>query len=159
MTESGSEAFRLAGRGDAAVGVQGEFFDDDALRAELLDRAHPFDLGAFGESRLGFLGMGLEMGRVRDIDEDGFGGAEAKRGPGGVHGDIAAADHRDHPAENRRLAALDVAEQADGVDQLLAVHRRNVEVVGDLRAHGHENRVESAFLLRRDDVIDLLAAF
>ena len=56
-------------------------------------------------------------------------------------------------------AALDVAEQADGVDQLLAVHRRNVDMVGDLRAHGHENRVEAARLLRGDDIIDLLAAF
>ena len=59
----GREAFRLASRGDDAGGVQGEFFDDDALRAELLDRAHPSDLGAFGESRLAFLGMSRHMGR------------------------------------------------------------------------------------------------
>ena len=43
-----------------------------------------------------------------------------------------------------RAILLDALHQRDGVDDLAAVHGRNVEVVGDLRADREEHRVELA---------------
>ena len=97
------------------------------------------------------------MSLVISKDDDRLGGTEALRRARGVHRDVAAADDH-HPSEARPLSLLRRLEQRDRVDHLLAVGRRNVQVVGDLRTDRYEHRIESALFLFRGHVVDAPAA-
>jgi hypothetical protein len=76
----------------------------------------------------------------------------------GVHRGVAAADDADHPAEHWRAALLDLLQERDGVDHLAAVHRRHVEMIGELRADAEEHRIEAALLLFGQNVGDPVVA-
>ncbi len=116
--------------------------DDDLVLAELFDGGQPLDLDALGERFHGLVGVGLHLRLVEAKDDHGLFGAETFRDARGVHRGIAAADDADDPPERWRAALFDTLHQRHGVDDLAAVHRRNVEVIRDLRADPEEHRIE-----------------
>ena len=127
-----------------AVGQHLHLLDDDLVLAELLHRGQPLDLHAFGEGFHGLVGVRFHLRLVEAEDDDRLFRAQALGDARRVHRGVAAADDADDAAERRRAALLDLLHQRDGVDDLAAVHGRDVEVVGDLRADGEEDRVERA---------------
>ena len=141
----GLEGLELPGADAArAVGQHLHLLDDDLVLAELLDRGQPLDLHALGERFHRFVGMGLHLRLVEAEDDHRLFGAEPLRDARGVHRRVAAADDADDAPERRRAALLHALHERHGIDDLAAVHRRNVEVVGDLRADPEEHGVERA---------------
>ena len=118
--------------------------DHDLVFTELLHRGEPLDLHAFGEGFHRFVRMRLHLRLVEPEDQHGFLGAEPFRDARGVHGRVAAADDADDAPERRGAALFHLLHQRDGVDDLAAVHGRDIEMVGDLGADAEKHRIESA---------------
>ena len=141
----GLECLELPGANSTrAVGRHLHFLDDDFVLAELLDRGQPLDLHAFGEGFHRFVGMRLHLRLVEAEDDHGLLGAEPLRHARGIHRGVAAADDADDASERWGATLLHALHQRHGVDDLAAVHGRNVEVVRDLGANPEEHRVERA---------------
>ncbi len=97
--------------------------------------------------------MGLHLRLVEAEDDHGFLGAKPFRHARRVHRGVAAAHDADHAPERRRTALFNLLHHRDGVDDLAAVHRWNVEMVGDLGADRQEHGVERAGRLLSEHVV------
>ena len=131
-------------RAARAVGQHLHLFDHDLVLAELLDRRQPLDLHAFGEGFHRFIGMGLHLRLVVAEDDHGLLGAEPLGHARGIHRGVAAADDADDAPECGCAALFHALHERDGIDNLAAIHGRNIEVVGDLGADPEEHGIERA---------------
>ena len=67
---------------------------------------------------------------------------QAQGAAGGVHGDVAAADHQHVGADGRRLAAVDLVQKLQAGPHARGVLSGNAQLAADPRAGGHEDGVE-----------------
>jgi hypothetical protein len=108
------------------------------------DGAEPVDSNALA---FGVRGFFLVRGHLRagaPVDDHRVLGPQSPGYPGRVHRGVAAAVHRDPPADHRPLARGDVPQERHRVDDLARVPGRDVHVLGQVRADGDEHRVEPA---------------
>jgi hypothetical protein len=80
------------------------------------------------------------------VDDQRLVGAHAPRHARRVHRGVAATVDRHAPADHRPLAGRHVAEERDGVDDRAGVPGRDVDALGQMRAHRDEDRVEAALV-------------
>ncbi len=95
---------------------------------------------------LGFVGLvlvGGHLGPGPAVDDQRLVGAEPAGDPGRVHRGVAAAVHRDPAAQHRVPARGDVAQERHRVHDPGGVPGRDVHVLGQVRTHRHEHRVET----------------
>jgi hypothetical protein len=112
------------------------------ISVERGDRVQPVDADAFA---LGFLSLFLMSRHLRPgapVDNHRVVRAEAAGHPRGVHRGIAAAVHSDPAADHRARARGDIAEERHSVHDAAGVAGRDIHVLGQVRADGHEHRVE-----------------
>ena len=88
--------------------------------------------------------MGLHLRLVVAEDEDRFFSPEPLGDARGIHRRVAAADDTDHAPERRRATLFHALHERHGIDDLAAVHGRNIEMVGDVGADPEEHGVERA---------------
>ena len=122
---------------------------------DFANRAQPVDLDALGFrlDRLEF--MSGHVLAIAAIDDHRLFGAQALGGARSIHCGVAAAVDRHAAAELRGLALFHRGQVGNGVQYAAGVSGRNVDVLADMRADGHEDSVEAALVLGVHHVLDL----
>ena len=91
------------------------------------------------------------------VDDERVVRAQAAGHAGGVHGGVAAAVDGDAPSDHRPLTRGDAAQERHRVHDRPRVLGRDVDPLGQVRAHGHEGRVEAALTPLRVQVLHPVA--
>jgi len=122
------------------------------------DRPQPVDPHALPLCVLGLVEMRGHLLAGPPVDDQRLVRAHSARDPGGVHRGVSATVDRHAPADHRPLAGGDAAQERDGVDDASGIAGRDVDPLGEVCADGDEDRVERAFLVLGDQVLDLVPA-
>ena len=138
----------------AAVGVELHDLDLELGPVERGDRPQPVDADALALGVLGLLGMRRHLLAGAAVDDHRLLGTEPLGHPGGVHRRVPAAVHGHPAADARPLALGDAAKERHGVDDRPGVLRGDVDTLGEMGAHGGEDRVEPSRLLLGDQILD-----
>ena len=143
-----------AGRTRSPRLVELHHLDRELGSVERGDRAQPVDPHPFASRRGRLLGVRRHLRPGPPVDDDGLVRAEPAGHPGGVHGRVATAVHRDPAADHRLAAGRDRVQERHRVDDPAGVPGRDVDPLGQVRADGHEDRVEAAGPPLGDEVLD-----
>ncbi len=137
--------------------VQFHGLDRQFRAVECGDGAQPVDLHALALGLLGFHLVGRHLLAGAAVDDERVVGAQPAGHPGGVHRGVAAAVDG-HPApDHGPLPGGDAAQERHGVDDRPGVLGRDVDPLGQVRAHRDERGVEAAFASFGVQVLDPVA--